>query len=117
MKEFYLIFLVLKMLFVSIGFTMNSNLASIYRNEVNDTESPRFETTFNAVSDELFEADVVPSIIIQKKLISDKEWICNTYKYSDLYFHSKSSNYFKYSRFIIPGLDQTNIIFPFHDFI
>lgn len=117
MKGFHLILLVLKMLLVSTGFTMTSSTHSIQKQELDVTASSKLESNFYTASEELFEGDLVHSLFIQKNIISDQKWNCNIYKYSDLYFHSKSISYFKNSRFIIPGLEHKNIIFPFHDFI
>lgn len=107
----------LGMLYLSPGFTMISSTYSIQPEAIEVAANLELGTNFNAVSEKLFESNVVHSITIQKETISDKKWSLEPYKYSGIYFFRTAFIYFKVSRFIRPGLNQTTIIFPFHDFI
>ena len=119
MKLVRLFLLILGMLFTSPGFAMplhDSGLSN-QDEEFDQFQRSELETEFKAVSEELFESNLVYSLTFQKDGVSKNDSSSETHKYSGLYSYRAASIYLKTSRFIDPGLDQSGIIFPFHDFI
>ena len=114
-----LFLLILGMLLTGPGFAMPSDYfyPANQDEEFDQFQSSELGTEFKAVSEELFESNLVYSLTFQKDGVSKNDSSSETYKYSGLYSYRASSIYLKTSRFIDPGLDRSGIIFPFHDFI
>lgn len=110
-------FIILGLFYLNTGFTVPVNAHFWQETKLETSETSVSDSEFKAVDIELSDSHLTESIVVQNYTVVGKPVVTGSYKYLSLRDLEIIRNYLKVSILIFPGLDQSRIIYPFHDYI
>lgn len=107
-----------KVMFALLMLLLSSNVFAFSPTSISPPDTHEATANFaltERVAD-LYEATLILSFTIQNK-IQTAEHVLDTFQFSSAYKSTSEKRYIKLSRYIHPGLEVPDIIYPFHIFL